>query len=588
MRHPEAIETLVSKFLLVVILVACCNGICDAQRVEQFVADGEFSAAVNAAGGDQKALRTIVNAQLAAGEDNAAIATFKGVGRNQLGGALRQYQDGGFTGGDNFAGGGGASGTFANGGGNNGGVTAADFNMLIQLIQGTLSSDTWEANGGGNGTIAPYPSGVYVDAEGVLNRIPKARQSIAATIDFEDEMLARVPVYQTSKMRKVSLTRLERAAQLLASQGKAPTESMLYLAGLTDVRYVMIDPDSGEVIIAGPAGGWKQNAKGKVVSKVDDQPVLLLDDFVVCLRNAFGESGKFGCAIVPRKENLAATKKYVSTTKGSGRKWETGLRETLGQQDIDVFGIPDSSHAARVIVEADYHMKLMGMGIEPSIPSVPSYLQRVELDVNGNPPPMDVVRWWFALNYDRLLANESQTLFEFTGPGVKVLAETEFINNAGDRIHTGKAVGPTKTFARDFTKHFSSLADVYPVYNELKNVFDLAIVANMIREYQLAKNADWDMSYFVSEDGSPRLSFQISSYDPATSVESVMNRHVIKDRRGGETTIHTLIGVSGGVSFDANAFVNRENVVVERDIEFTGQLKEATQNLPAPERWWWD
>jgi hypothetical protein len=367
---------------------------------------------------------------------------------------------------------------------------------------------------------------------------------------------------------------------------------MKCLAGLTHIQFVMIDPDSGEVIIAGPAGGWKSDDQGRSVSVVDGQPVLSLDDFVVCLRNAYAESGKFGCAIVPRKKNLAATKEYISTSTKRGKAFQDGLRNALGQQDIDVFGIPSTSHAARVLVEADYHMKLVGMGIEPSIPSVASYLQRVKLDANGNPPPMDVVRWWFALNYDQLIANESKTLFEFRGPGVKVLAETEFINRDGDRIHTGKAVGPTATFARDFTEHFETLADVYPVYNELKNVFDLAIVANLMREYELADSVQWNMPFFVSTadaDAAPADGLNLEKFDVAETVESVMNRHTIRDRRNGETTVHTLIGVSGGVSFDAGEFVNNKNLTTETDVEFTGQLKAATTSMPeSANRWWWD
>lgn len=582
MGHPN-VGTLIPKFLLMAMFIAVCSGAVVAQNVEQFLADGEFSAAINVAGSDHVALQRIASKQLSLGENSAALKTFQGITNGKLGTVLRQA-----TGDDGFMGGGGVTGTSANGAGANGGITASDFNALMQLIQGTIASDTWEANGGGNGSVFPYPTGVYVDGEGVLNRISKARQSFATTADFEDSLLSRGSVYKTASLRKVSLTSLERAVQLRAAQGKAPTETMLHLAGLTNIRYVMIDPDLGEVIIAGPAGGWKQDAKGNIVSKVDQQPVLFLDDFVVCLRNARNNRGKFGCAIVPRKENLAATKQYVSTAKGSGKKWENGLREALGLQDIDVFGIPESSHAARVLVEADHHMKLLGMGIEPSIPSVPSYLQRVKLDANGNPPSMDVVRWWFALNYEKLLSNESQSLFEFTGPGVKVLAETEFINDEGDRIHTGTAVGPTKTFARDFTNHFEELSDVFPVYHELKNIFDLAIVANIIHEYELSKKANWEMPFFVSDSGSPKRSFQISKFRPAGAVESVMNRHVLKDRRGGETTIHTLVGVSGGVSFDATKFVNRDQLHIEGDIEFTSQVEKALVGRADSQNWWWD
>ena len=462
---------------------------------------------------------------------------------------------------------------------NRGGITARDFDTLIQLMQNTVSSDSWEANGGGNGTAFPYPSGVYVDAKGVLHRIPK---SIQRSISQDFVGLAprkKTAVDEPSPMRKVSLTRLGKAVQKRVAAGQDLTDEMRYLAGLSEIRYVMRDVDSGEVIVAGPAAGWQRNQNGKTISDVDGQPVLFLDDLIICLRNAFAKDGKFGCSIVPRKANLAATKQYVSTAKGSGKRWQKGLQEALGKQDVDVFGIDASTRAARVIVEADYHMKLLGMGIEPSILSVPSYLQRVKLDTNGNPPPMDVVRWWFALSYDRLISNADQTLFEFTGPSAQVLAETELLNNQGDRIHTGKAVGPTRTFARDFSKHFSEIAKAYPVYNELRNVFDLAIVANLIHEFDIVDKES--ISIFLNDD------LPLVSYHAATEVDSVMNDRRITDRRGGQTTIHTLIGVSGGVSFDAKTFVNAEQLETETDIEFTGQLPAAIADMPA-EHWWWD
>jgi len=67
-----------------------------------------------------------------------------------------------------------------------------------------------------------------------------------------------------------------------------------------------------------------------------------------------------------------------------------------------------------------------------------------------------------------------------------------------------------------------------------------------------------------------------------------MNRHVLKDRRNGETTIHTLVGVSGGVSFDAGDFVNRKNLQLQQDVEFTSQIDEAIENMPVRQIWWWD
>ena len=595
MSHSRHFKTIASCFFLLsfelFLLSPTSIGQQVPEEVSSYTEDGEFSSAMTAAGKNEAALRHIATNQWGVGATQAALLTANEIDDDQY----RSDTISAIVQGPDDVLGSSRANDGMNGlpnGASSGGITAADFTTLIQLIQNTVDSDSWQANGAGNGTMQAFPTGVYVDGEGVLNRIKKAKNRIIAVSDLKKRDFEVGKVGSKSSLRKVSLTRLERAAHLRAAQGLKPTEEMSCLAGLTHIRYVMVDPDSNEVIIAGPAGGWEMDENGRKVSVVDGQPVLSLDDFVVCLRNAYAEKGKFGCAIVPRKKNLAATKQYVSTSRKRGREFQKGLRDALGQQDIDVFGIPADSRAARVLVEADYHMKLVGMGIEPTIPAVPGYLKRVELDANGNPPPMDVVRWWFTLNYTDMISNESQTLFEFRGPGVKVLAETEFINRDGDRIHTGKAVGPTATFARDFTEHFESLAGVYPIYNELKNVFDLAIVANLIREYDLAESADWDMPYFVADsemDAAETLRWTPEKHKVAKTVESVMNRHSIRERSNGETTVHTLIAVSGGVSFDAGEFLSRKELKTVTDVEFTKQHSVASKSKPdSTLHWWWD
>ena len=47
----------------------------------------------------------------------------------------------------------------------------------------------------------------------------------------------------------------------------------------------------------------------------------------------------------------------------------------MGKQDITVEGLDPQTRAARVIVEADYRMKLVGMGLEEGVLGVTSYLE---------------------------------------------------------------------------------------------------------------------------------------------------------------------------------------------------------------------
>jgi hypothetical protein len=583
------------------------------EKMQQFISCGEFPAAIVLAqslpnpNGDLW-LQKVASAQSQTGALNGAFATTSlmdsDVHRTNSLQHLSAYERGFQTGDTNGAFGGSFGG---NGPAQSGGISANDFVPLMDLIQGTIQTESWLATGTGEGTIQPFPSGVFVNGEGVLQRIAQdktkklaiLKQNLRGAADKLSGATA-ADVLRHSDLRKVSLTELEKQAQLLAARGKPLTESMRNLAGLTEIKYVMMYPDSGEIVIAGPAGAWESGQEERVVNAKTGDPVLQLDDLVVCLRNAFNDGGKFGCAIVPREKNLAATKKFLATSKLTGAAWRKELQKTLALQDIDVFGIDGTTHAAHVLVEADYRMKLIGMGLEPSINEIPSYLDRVELDANGNPPPMDVVRWWFTLSYDNVLANESRDLFAFSGPGVKVLSETEFINDAGQRIHTGNSVGPTKAFAEDFTEHFDLIAAEYPIYKELKNVFDLAIVANLIRDQNLAKRADWRMTFFtdpakdqfVTVGGKTNLGYPMQLTDSPMTVNTVMNHRVIKERRKGVTRKHTLVGVSGGVSFNAYDAMAKDKIVTEDDVEFLQIKDDAKSDMDAVVEnriaWWWD
>ncbi|MEZ6096616.1 MAG: hypothetical protein R3C03_20705 [Pirellulaceae bacterium] len=139
-------------------------------------------------------------------------------------------------------------------------------------------------------------------------------------------------------------------------------------------------------------------------------------------------------------------------------------------------------------------MKLIGIGVEPTIPNVPTYFDTA-IENGANVSSMDVARWWFTLAFDGVAVNQDQTVFELLGTGVRVLSETEFLDQQGNRIHTGNAVGPTKQFAEDFTEHFDELAGEYPIFNELRNVFDLAIVSSLIKRERLDEQIQWDLDY---------------------------------------------------------------------------------------------
>lgn len=538
-------------------------------RIDEHLAAGEFGPARALAAGADAGLRDrflgrIAGAQADAGARRASLSTLRDIGNDQIrSGALGSL----------------ASTPL----GGRGGAAAADFDSLIELITSTVRPTTWEEVGG-PGAIEPFPGGVYVDPTGVLKtiavagtaRLSDVRRAAAAASGNRD-------VHAPSPLRKVSLTRLERELQLLWAEGLSPDEAMQNLAGLQKIEYVLVYPDTGDIVLAGPAGDWKTNTEGRTVGAESGRPVLQLDDFVVLLRNAFQRDATFSCSIVPDKESLARTKAYMEKStrqplkpgRAAREKWLHGLRTALGRQHIEIKGIDPQTRVARVIVEADYHMKLIGMGLEEGTLGVESYLDSIKLAKGEAPPPVNVLRWWFTLNYDGIAATKAHNAFALKGQGVKVLAENELLTELGERVHTGKSDELTSRFARSFTKHFARLAAKYPVYAELENIFDLALVTAIMRSEDLPAQVDWHMTHFG--DGQR---YQVQLGTAPAEVDTVINHRVVNGNQ-------ILAGVSGGVAFQPHPLLKKETQTASSGEMEARRHSEAAPALPK-QAWWWD
>jgi len=468
-----------------------------------------------------------------------------------------------------------------------GGADMADFDSLIDLITSTISPTSWDGVGG-PGSIAPYPSGVLVDTQGFMRT--KVKEELAGELSglrARSAAKARQEnVRRESRLRMVSLPRLEKQVQLRLAAGRRPSDEMLVLAGLRRIEYVFVYPESGDLVLAGPASDWRTDGEGRIVGSDTGEPVVRLDDLVVVFRHTLGDrQERFGCLITPRQENLAHVQEFLKASSQrpirspqERKAWLDELRAQLGTQDIEVYGIDARTRAARVMVEADYRMKLVGMGLEKGVPGVVSYLDLVKIPPGQAAPPMGVLRWWFTLNYDALLAARDRRAFAVRGQGVKVQSENERLTAEGKRIHTGESEEWNRQFARSFTEHFGELCRQYPIYAELRNLFDLALVAALVREEDLAGKVGWHLTCFGDPNGYP-----VPLAPAPKTVESVINHRIVN-----RTQI--VAGVSGGVRVDPSDLAKRYAMETDSDGKIDQQRSAATsaiKTLPA-DAWWWD
>ncbi|HEX4129973.1 MAG TPA: DUF1598 domain-containing protein [Pirellulales bacterium] len=470
--------------------------------------------------------------------------------------------------------------------GGQGGGVQPDFNSLIELLTSTIAPQTW-SDVGGAGAVKQFTGGVHVDAEGAMRRAerqpidPVRADELALLREQAPKVTASGDPRRESSMRKISLPRLERAVQLRLAAGHSPDEDMQLLAGLERVEYIFVYPETRDLVIAGPAGAWQTDAEGRPASIRSGRPVVQLDDLVLMLRHVLlSDDGRFGCSIDPTTERLAATQAYLDESRnrplkpGQREAWLEGLRSRLGAQQISVRGIDPHSRAARVLVEADYRMKLVGIGLEPGTLEVPSYLAMIRVAPGQAPPPLSVLRWWFTLSDDALVADTQRQAFTIRGPSVQVLGENEFISQQGERTASGKADELNAEFAHNFTKHFAALTEKYPIYAELQNIFDLALVAALVKHEHAADRIGWHLTCFGRGGAFPFA----TGAAPAT-VETVINHRVINGR-------HIVAAVSGGVVADPAASLGR--LPEDRSGRASSRWQSAAPTNDVADRWWWD
>jgi len=553
----------------------------DAIRAQ--VEAGEFSTAFDAASklpADQRdaALGNIAAVQAKVGSGRAAIATVGSIQSDRVrSDVLAQFASTPLSNSAAFDNG------SRNGGGAQGGASQPDFQSLIELMTSTIAPESWREAGGTQGEVRPHNGGVFVDAAGAMKPIVDADELARLGSLRRDAArgVTGASARTTSALRKVSLTRLERELQLRAAQGLAPTEELATLAGLQKIQYVFVYPETGDVVIAGPAGDWYLGRENRRLSVETDRPVVLLDDLVNLMRREFKHGGYFGCSIDPTPAGLQKITAFVADSSkkplapGARGKWMDGLRDAMGPQKITIDGMDPTTRAARILVEADYRMKLVGIGREPGVAGVPSYLDLVK-NAKGAVPSMDLLRWWFTLNYDALLTSPSHDVYELRGQGIKLLSENEFLAAQGQRVQSGKADNLNQEFAANFTKNFPALAQKYPIYAELQNIFDLALVCAVLKHDGVCDRINWQRSGLMN----PAV-VQVELGHTPTTVDTVVN-----SREVSKTMV--VASVSGGVTVDVTPVAQTKSMEVDNRGSLAKLRQSVTPKALENSAWWWD
>ena len=418
--------------------------------------------------------------------------------------------------------------------------------------------------------------GILIDADGAIKDIrPQLRKELDGK---RNQAASEVPedLGNGLQLRKISLRTLQDALQAASGDDAMLPPAVRYMSGLQRIQYVFVYPEKNDIVLAGPGEAWRLNELGQAVGETTGRPVVHLQDLLVALRGAFApQVGAITCSIEPTPEGIRALQRKLNEFGRLSGKAEIRqvvarkkeLEESLGAQQILLSGVDPTSRFAWTLVAADYRMKCLGMGLEPApIRGMPSYPQIMRQRSSDLMP-----RWWMETDYDAMLTDEEGLAWELRGQGVKVLAEDELVTADGQRKPTGKVNKAARRWAETMTEKYDELSVASPIFGQLRNCMDMAVVSALIRSKGLDRKAGLSLDGLLDETQLTVPSGAVPQTTP--SIVSFLER-----------PRSLVITASGGVLIQPWKVIDR----VEQSESLAEVRVKEEQQDDSPSAWYWD
>lgn len=385
-------------------------------------------------------------------------------------------------------------------------LTRSTSKLLIVALVISQFSVAWAGHRGGRSSAI---GGISIDVSGAVG--PPSRDGLKLHLAELKKEIKAAPddMVMPVKMRILSLRGLAAACEDAMKNrfGRLPDE-VRFLAGLQRIQYVFVDPETSDILIAGPAEGWRIDDRANVVGVTTGRPVLQLDDLLVALRQVHAaRTVGISCSIEPTEEGYRNLQKVLDAQRSQGRLnprlLEPAIKKAFGPQMVTIKGVPATSHFARVLVAADYRMKRIAMKLQQSpVKGLPSYLDLMKTSRGGgNVNP----RWWLACNYEPLLTSEDGLSWELQGPGVKAMTEDDFVAEDGTVTGTGRRSAAAQRWADLMTEKYDKLSSGDLVFGELRNLMDMCVVTALIEKNHLWEKAGLSAPILTEQDSPLKL-----------------------------------------------------------------------------------
>jgi len=286
----------------------------------------------------------------------------------------------------------------------------------------------------------------------------------------------------------------------------------------------------------------------------------------------FARQGKgISVSIDPSAEGIRNTNALSDRLRASRRNFDPSMKadfeQAMGPQNVSLTGVPRDSHFSRVLLSADYKMKRLAMGLEPSplrkLPSMMEVIGKKGLNLTKAAP-----RMWMECNYEPVAKDESGSVWHISGQGVQTQTEESLFAADGSRKQTGKKLKVAEDWATKMTHNYEDLSRQEPVFRDLRNIMDLSVIAAIIRDEDLLVKAGLELPMMTGE------TLATPSYEIPETIPSELS--FVNTGRSYVTQ------VSGGVLVDSWGVA--QNSVVDAEMNQVAIVAVT----PTADRWWWN
>jgi hypothetical protein len=385
-------------------------------------------------------------------------------------------------------------------------------------------------------------NGIDVDAQGRV--FPLSKEKSEALGKMMENLLEPLPENLDKKvaLRKISLKKLDAQVKEIVDQLEVLPDSIRYIGGLTSIDYIVAVPEENDLLLIGPAEGWHSDAAGNVVGNQTGLPVLVFEDFLTALRVWHKPDARtVVCSIEPTRETVTKLVRlygqYTSINADNADAYSAALEEIYGECPVSITGVSATSRFARVLLAADFQMKRIALGLEPSqTRNIPSYVGLISASRPDISP-----QFWLAPEY-AVTTHDSKKLTWRLGD-LKVRASSRA---------TGGMDRAALTWCRNLEENYEALAKNQPVFGELRNNMKLALAAALIRQENLLQKADCKLTILLDD-----VKLKLVDYPVPKSVAY----RSVKSLNGYSTIV-----ACGGVEFNPVGAV-RNNVRLDNKID---------------------